>query len=466
MNSPNLTGTPTTTTPPDGDDSQKICNTAWVNSVITAGKLGYTPVRQGGVSNQGTNTVYIGWATDGSGLLATVDSSDLGPFAFESWVEGNYLNLTGGNITGTLTLQGTSVATVNTVNDAETDVKNWTGENYLSLSGGTLNGSLTVNSIIYGNSDVHVGSGKWLYTDNIKEETTGNNINVLSNMYAESGVNLFFNGASSITVPTVSASDNSTNAASTSFVNNQNYIKQQIDNNTYGITHIGFDHVTAEVSAQDSEGTWHLLADKNWTGENYLSLSGGTLNGSLTVNSIIYGNSDVHVGSGKWLYTDNIISETSGDNINFHSNMYAESGVNLFFDSANSVTVPTVSTSDNSTNAASTAYVKNSINSYSYSGTFSGGGYTILGNLLTQYFTVSNISAADTQNITFPKDFSGTPYSCVVTWSDTNNASSYANVEQGGLSSSGVIIRARANTSGNTWVNSGGTAYIIVSGPA
>ncbi|WP_151892056.1 hypothetical protein [Komagataeibacter nataicola] len=134
LNSPNLTGTPTTTTPPDGDDSQKICNTAWVNSVITAGKLGYTPVRQGGVSDQGSDTVYIGNATDGSGLKATVNTDDLGNFAFESWVKGNYLNLTGGNITGTLTLKGTSIATVNTVNDAETDIKNWTEENYLQLT--------------------------------------------------------------------------------------------------------------------------------------------------------------------------------------------------------------------------------------------------------------------------------------------------------------------------------------------
>jgi hypothetical protein len=44
--------------------------------------LGYTPVRQGGGSFQGSNTVYIGW--DGGGLRAQVDGSDQGKFLFEN----------------------------------------------------------------------------------------------------------------------------------------------------------------------------------------------------------------------------------------------------------------------------------------------------------------------------------------------------------------------------------------------
>ena len=44
---------------------------------ITSG-LGYTPVRQGGGTGQGTNVVKIGWATDATGLRATVDNSDMG----------------------------------------------------------------------------------------------------------------------------------------------------------------------------------------------------------------------------------------------------------------------------------------------------------------------------------------------------------------------------------------------------
>lgn len=40
--------------------------------------LGFTPVRQGGGTGQGNNKVYIGWATDASGLKAQADSTNLG----------------------------------------------------------------------------------------------------------------------------------------------------------------------------------------------------------------------------------------------------------------------------------------------------------------------------------------------------------------------------------------------------
>lgn len=41
-------------------------------------KLGFTPIQQGGGTGQGTNKVYIGWATDASGLKAQADSTNLG----------------------------------------------------------------------------------------------------------------------------------------------------------------------------------------------------------------------------------------------------------------------------------------------------------------------------------------------------------------------------------------------------
>lgn len=40
--------------------------------------LGFTPVQQGGGTGQGNNKVYIGWATDASGLKAQADSTYLG----------------------------------------------------------------------------------------------------------------------------------------------------------------------------------------------------------------------------------------------------------------------------------------------------------------------------------------------------------------------------------------------------
>lgn len=40
--------------------------------------LGFTPVQQGGGTGQGNNKVYIGWATDASGLKAQADNTNLG----------------------------------------------------------------------------------------------------------------------------------------------------------------------------------------------------------------------------------------------------------------------------------------------------------------------------------------------------------------------------------------------------
>ena len=40
--------------------------------------LGFTPIQQGGGTGQGTNKIYIGWATDASGLKAQADSTYLG----------------------------------------------------------------------------------------------------------------------------------------------------------------------------------------------------------------------------------------------------------------------------------------------------------------------------------------------------------------------------------------------------
>lgn len=51
-------------------------------------KLGYTPVQQGTGVGQGVNAVKIGWS--GTGLKATIDVTDLGVFAFQSWVSSTF----------------------------------------------------------------------------------------------------------------------------------------------------------------------------------------------------------------------------------------------------------------------------------------------------------------------------------------------------------------------------------------
>lgn len=52
-------------------------------------KLGYTPVQQGTGIGQATNVVKIGWSV-GSKLKATVDATDLGNIALETWASATF----------------------------------------------------------------------------------------------------------------------------------------------------------------------------------------------------------------------------------------------------------------------------------------------------------------------------------------------------------------------------------------
>lgn len=58
--------------------SAKAVKTAYDLAKSKQPNLRFTPIQQGGGTGQGTNKVYIGWATDASGLKAQADSTDLG----------------------------------------------------------------------------------------------------------------------------------------------------------------------------------------------------------------------------------------------------------------------------------------------------------------------------------------------------------------------------------------------------
>ena len=58
--------------------SAKAVKTAYALASSKQPNLGFTPIQQGGGTGQGTNKVYIGWATDASGLKAQADRTDLG----------------------------------------------------------------------------------------------------------------------------------------------------------------------------------------------------------------------------------------------------------------------------------------------------------------------------------------------------------------------------------------------------
>ncbi|GAA0696422.1 hypothetical protein ISN75_06885 [Dyella marensis] len=97
--------------PMGGYKLTNCANAALTNEYVTLGQanglyqttLGFTPVQQGGGVGQTTDKIYIGWSA-GSKPKMTVNSTDVGNIALESWVSGNYLPLSGGTITGSFTL--------------------------------------------------------------------------------------------------------------------------------------------------------------------------------------------------------------------------------------------------------------------------------------------------------------------------------------------------------------------------
>lgn len=49
-------------------------NNATVNGIVPQPAIGFTPVQQGGPLNTGNNKIYLGYNTNGSGIIAQVDS--------------------------------------------------------------------------------------------------------------------------------------------------------------------------------------------------------------------------------------------------------------------------------------------------------------------------------------------------------------------------------------------------------
>ncbi|ACI50351.1 hypothetical protein Gdia_0558 [Gluconacetobacter diazotrophicus PA1 5] len=158
--SPGLTGSPTAPTPAQGDDSTHIATTAFVQTAVSSAELPYTPVRQGTGSGQGSNTISIGLSTDGTDqLLAQYDSTPMGPLALRDYTDATYLKLTGGSLSGALSVSGTITGT----GDIHTGSGNTLYTNNINAPSGTLSitgsnltttGSLTVGGSIYGSSNV------------------------------------------------------------------------------------------------------------------------------------------------------------------------------------------------------------------------------------------------------------------------------------------------------------------------
>ncbi len=103
------------------------------------GTLGYTPIQQGTGVGQTSNAIKIGWSA-GSKLKATVDSTDLGNIALESWVlaQGFLTGITSGQITAALGYTPYSAA-----NPASYITASAAAAAYASKGGDTFSGDIT-----------------------------------------------------------------------------------------------------------------------------------------------------------------------------------------------------------------------------------------------------------------------------------------------------------------------------------
>ena len=104
--------------------------------------LGFTPVQQGGGTGQGTNKVYIGWASDASGLMAQVDATNFGiswPInitknAATATKLANARNIAlSGDVTGSVSFDGSGNVTI----DATVTDNSHAHSNYLLSTDGT-----------------------------------------------------------------------------------------------------------------------------------------------------------------------------------------------------------------------------------------------------------------------------------------------------------------------------------------
>lgn len=162
ISSPFLAGTPTAPTPPTGDSSALVPNTAFINIAIANALAAYSTsqpkVSQGTGIGQLTNQIKIGWS--GSQVLLTVDNTNMGNILFGS----DYTALTTAINNGDANLQNQITADVASlqgqINTANGRPYAYTGIGQaVSFAGVTAagiqnNGDLNVTGTIVCNNDI------------------------------------------------------------------------------------------------------------------------------------------------------------------------------------------------------------------------------------------------------------------------------------------------------------------------
>jgi hypothetical protein len=147
-------------------------------------KLGFDPVQQGTGVGQSTNVVKLGWSA-GSKLKATIDTTDQGNIAMESWVSASATALAAtklatarsigvtGVVGGSATFDGTANCTITTaMSDGTLSIAKTSGlqaalDGKLPLGGGTISGNLYVTGTMTGGAVVDLSDAA------IKEDIIG-----------------------------------------------------------------------------------------------------------------------------------------------------------------------------------------------------------------------------------------------------------------------------------------------------
>lgn len=386
------------------DSSNQAATTSFVQNVLK--NSNYAALS--GASFTGTVTAPTPSATDNSTNVATTAfvKSALGKYVLTSDIDNiigsNYAQLSGASFTGNVTGvtpstsdNSTSFATTayvqsNLQNVLTTDTMNTALKNYLPLTGGTLSGALTLDGAAGTQRSIFMtssGADRWALMTNSDAEA-GNNAGSTFSLYAypDSGSNPttvlkayrntgVVNFTVSPTAPTPSTTDNSTNVATTAFVNGYvgSYYTSNIAPSLQKYMPLAGGTFTGDVNAetpstsdnstllattafvQSNLANYLLKADAP-NGDDYALLTGATFTGTVAGVTPSTTDNSTTFATTSYVQT-NLKNYIPAANYPSASNIMLTTGGTF----TGSVTAPTPVSGDNSTNVATTAFVTNAI---------------------------------------------------------------------------------------------------------
>lgn len=290
----------------------------YVDEAVTGGDIGYTPVQQGGGTGMNTAHIFMGQSTDGNDIYVQAGSQQYGAIAFESWTNTNFLSLAnGGVVKGATSFNGGATTVTTSINDNSTNIAT----------------TAFVNNLL-----------KASYLNKVDGDTATGKI--------------AFNGGATSVTP--ASGDNSTNIATTAFIQNAlgYYVPTNPVSGQVACTNLVYSTSSSGPYFTSSAWSGRLLTSSDSLG--YLptsDTSGGKLINSRLDNT--YNLPSFQDKNSQW-HTVPDMSYLS----NALGNFIKKTGDNVIglISFENGLTTKTMPTTDSSTYAASTAFVKNAIN--------------------------------------------------------------------------------------------------------